>query len=300
MSVPQTKTTSAIGKCVTFSSLSLAASLILVAASGVRAQNIVIEPNRFSLELVPERLTTSAVINLQATRNGPCADLGLNGVDLDTAQRLGRVSLSSYPANFTGCPFPEQIIIPIGNFSEAGDYSIDVYLENDSFDSNVDLYRSGFVGRFEFTVAQGSFIGFPETPQPGSVQSGIGLIRGWACQAETVQVQFNDDPPINIAYGTSRTDTFPICGDSDNGYGMAFAWGNLGHGTHRMRTIINGLEVSSVEFQVRGLDSPFVRGLSGAYQLEGFPEEGESVLIEWSQADQNFIITDHTSSFDEK
>lgn len=43
-----------------------------------------------------------------------------------------------------------------------------------------------------------------------------------------------------------------------------------------------------------GLSSPFVTGLSGDYDLENFPEAGQSTTVRWSQPDQNFIIIGRT------
>ena len=46
-----------------------------------------------------------------------------------------------------------------------------------------------------------------ENPQPDSFQSGIGLISGWACNAEQIEITFNGGPPVEAAYGTSWGDT---------------------------------------------------------------------------------------------
>ena len=46
-----------------------------------------------------------------------------------------------------------------------------------------------------------------ENPAPGSFQSGLGLISGWVCDAQTITISFDDGPPQEAAYGTSRGDT---------------------------------------------------------------------------------------------
>ena len=48
---------------------------------------------------------------------------------------------------------------------------------------------------------------FHESPSEGSIQSGVGLIRGWACDADDVAISIDDGAPIHIGYGTSREDT---------------------------------------------------------------------------------------------
>jgi hypothetical protein len=131
-----------------------------------------------------------------------------------------------------------------------------------------------------------------EVPAQDSVQSGIGIIRGWACEANRVTVQFDDLAPFELAYGTRRTDTREVCGDSNNGYGGVFAWGLLGAGQHTMRTYIDDSLVDTVSFEVAGLEQPFVTGLEGTYVLEGFPGPGESVTVRWSEAAQNFVIVE--------
>jgi len=131
-----------------------------------------------------------------------------------------------------------------------------------------------------------------ETPIEGSVQSGIGIIRGWACDARKVEIQFDNGERIPVTYGTSREDTRGTCGDADNGYGMVFNWGLLGNGSHLMKTFIDGQEVSIVTFEVAGLDDAFITGLSGTYELADFPAPGKTVTVNWSEVDQNFIIVD--------
>ena len=34
--------------------------------------------------------------------------------------------------------------------------------------------------------------------------------------------------PYEATYGTERLDTVPVCGDTDNGFGLLFNWNNLG------------------------------------------------------------------------
>lgn len=46
-----------------------------------------------------------------------------------------------------------------------------------------------------------------ENPQPASFQSGIGLISGWACEATSIEIQFDRRLPVEAASGTDRGDT---------------------------------------------------------------------------------------------
>ena len=132
-----------------------------------------------------------------------------------------------------------------------------------------------------------------ETPAPGSIQSGVGLIRGWACNAGEVAISLDDGDLVPLAYGTQRGDTGKVCGSIDSGYGMVIAWGLLGDGRHSLKTFIDGAETASREFDVVTLGGEFLKGLSGEYVLENFPVVHESVRVTWNEADQNFVITGH-------
>ena len=66
-------------------------------------------------------------------------------------------------------------------------------------------------------------------PAPNSFQSGIGLIYGWACEAEEIVIELAGTP-VPAAYGTPRADTQGVCGDSNNGFGLPMNWNLLGNG----------------------------------------------------------------------
>ena len=87
-------------------------------------------------------------------------------------------------------------------------------------------------------------VGYLENPGPDSFQSGIGVISGWVCEAETVEIVFETAQGgvlrYEAAYGTERADTAvqrkdgtPLCGDTDNGFGLLFNWNLLGEGSIR-------------------------------------------------------------------
>ena len=79
-----------------------------------------------------------------------------------------------------------------------------------------------------------------ENPQPGSFQSGVGVISGWVCEAERIDIVFNPgtatEETWRAGYRTTRPDTAytpqgeVICGDTDNGFGLLFNWNRLGDG----------------------------------------------------------------------
>ena len=80
-----------------------------------------------------------------------------------------------------------------------------------------------------------------ENPQPDSFQSGIGVISGWAYNAQTIEISFNGGPRLKAAVGTIREDTHGVCGDSDNGFGLLYNWNRLGDGVHTVTTYADHL-----------------------------------------------------------
>ena len=131
-----------------------------------------------------------------------------------------------------------------------------------------------------------------ENPQPGSFQSGIGVISGFVCAATLIEIAFDDGAPFEAGYGTSRGDTQGVCGDTNNGFSLLFNWNLLGDGTHTVRAFADGVLFAEVTITVTTLRlGEFPTGLSGSYDLPNFPGAGDTTSIEWQQSQQNFRIT---------
>ena len=142
------------------------------------------------------------------------------------------------------------------------------------------------------TPGSGAIEGVLENPRPGSFQSGIGVISGWACESETVVIEI-DGQPVAAAAGTERGDTLDRCGNTDNGFGLLVNWAEFGAGAHEVVALVDGVELSRATVTVTVVDEaePFVRGLTKRVQLPGFPTPEETVTLEWQEAQQNFVIT---------
>ena len=136
-------------------------------------------------------------------------------------------------------------------------------------------------------------MGILENPGPGSFQSGIGLFSGWVCDASQIEIEINDRPRLPAAYGTIRSDTAGVCGDTDNGFGLLFNWNLLGDGTHTVRALADGIEFDRATFTVTTLGTEFLTGVRKTERLEDFPTRGETVTLEWQESMQNFVITDY-------
>ena len=130
-----------------------------------------------------------------------------------------------------------------------------------------------------------------ENPSPGSFQSGIGIISGWACEAREIIIELAGTP-VPAAYGTPRGDTQGVCGDSNNGFSLLVNWNNLGPGEHPVRALVDGLEFARTTVRVTTLGVEFLREVSGTFPLADFPHPGETTVVRWNEAQQNFVITD--------
>ena len=145
--------------------------------------------------------------------------------------------------------------------------------------------------------AKGSGKGVLENPSPGTAHSGVAIVSGWHCQAKSVRVEFVKGTGEKISAlagsGTERTDTSSVCGDSNNGYGLLWNWNLMGDGWHEVRVFADdeAEPFATSKVFVTTLGEEFARGLSGEYEIPNFPSAGKSVMVEWRQEQQNFVIT---------
>ena len=119
-------------------------------------------------------------------------------------------------------------------------------------------------------------VGVLENPSPNSFQSGIGVLSGWVCAADLVEIEIGHLTPQVAAYGTGRLDTQDICGDSDNGFGLLFNWNLLGDGDHEVIAYVDNIELGRTTLRVTTLGEEFVRGVEGECTVTDFPSPGES------------------------
>ena len=137
----------------------------------------------------------------------------------------------------------------------------------------------------------GDVVGYLENPGATSFQSGIGVISGWTCAAEAVEIVLNGEPQ-EAAYGTARLDTEAVCGDADNGFGLLFNWNLLGDGEHEVVALVDGVELDRATVTVTTLGTEFLRDVTGTCTAADFPTGDETVTLAWQQTQQNFVIVD--------
>ena len=135
-------------------------------------------------------------------------------------------------------------------------------------------------------------VGYLENPGPNSFQSGIGVISGWVCEGDAVEIEIGALGTQPAAYGTERLDTLAACGDTDNGFGLLFNWNLLGEGEHEVVAFVDGVELGRATVRVTTLGEEFLRGVEGECVVADFPGLAQTVTLEWQQNSQNFVITD--------
>ena len=105
--------------------------------------------------------------------------------------------------------------------------------------------------------------GFLENPGHNSFQSGVRVLSGWACDADTVELVIGDTGRQVAAYGTERLDTLDACGDTDNGFGLLFNWNLLGDGEHEVLALVDGEELGRATVRVTTLGAGVSAGGRG-------------------------------------
>ena len=136
-----------------------------------------------------------------------------------------------------------------------------------------------------------------ETPAAGSPISGKGLISGWHCTAQTIEVSLNSGARIPAATRTEREDTVETCGDSDNGFALLVNMGNLPSGQHLVRAYADGYLFAEHSFSSIQLSAgSFIRDRSSEVVVQDFPTAGREVVLRWEQSLQNFVIVEERVS----
>ncbi len=136
----------------------------------------------------------------------------------------------------------------------------------------------------------GGPVGRLGNPGQASWRSGIGVISGWVCDADVVELEINGTQRLKAAYGTERPDTENVCGDRYNGFGLLFNWNRLGDGDHTVRALADGEEFGRAIFTVTTLGEEFLRGVQRQVVVWDFPDSLSEVRLVWQEALQNFVI----------
>lgn len=192
--------------------------------------------------------------------------------------------------------------LPAGTYQVEGDWGEDCFGEYAFIESEITIYPNVQTVKYNH-----------ESPENGAVVSGVNVIRGWACYPEekgqvgAVTYTIDDhDFHVPLPYGSIRQDTVDVCGleygqPARTGYGGVVYWPKTsGGGNHTLTIHIDGKAVETVNFTVAmppltsvPEDVGYRKGAAGDYIIDEFLGTQESVLIRWSEADQNFIIVEY-------
>jgi hypothetical protein len=151
---------------------------------------------------------------------------------------------------------------------------------------------TNFAGQTGTVTATTSTASALENPQPGSFQSGIGLVSGWSC-APGVGVGVDGGAPLALLYGSSRGDTAGACGagNTNTGFGFLLNYNLLGAGQHTAQLYVNGTpQGAPVQFVVTVPAGQFLTGVTREVTLADFPSAGKTTVLVWQEAQQNFAI----------
>src|SRR6185369_17369986 len=105
-----------------------------------------------------------------------------------------------------------------------------------------------FIAALCFITSTARAQGLLENPAPDSFQSGLGLISGWHCTAQRIEIEIDYRIRAFASHGTPRSDTQSQCGDADNGCGLLINWNELGDGFHALNVLADGQSFARATF----------------------------------------------------
>ena len=147
-----------------------------------------------------------------------------------------------------------------------------------------------------------------ENPSNNGYRSGIGVISGWVCAANEVEVKISNAQGVvqktfAVGYGTSRPDTVGSCrhNSANTGFGMTYNFNHLAEGTYTIRAYADETQFGEEQtFRVVHISAfadtdpnRFLEDLPAAEcRVSDFPVTGEDTFLKWEESTQNFVIQD--------
>ena len=130
-----------------------------------------------------------------------------------------------------------------------------------------------------------------ENPSPGSAQSGVGLISGWACVADRVEISIDGGELIHVGGESGRGDVVSVCGHGHAGFSQLLNFNLLGAGEHTLQLFVKGVAIGEpTRFTVVVPAGEFIRGLRREAVVTDFPSAGKNAIIDWRESEQNFRL----------
>ena len=152
--------------------------------------------------------------------------------------------------------------------------------------------RTLFIVAFCFITSTARAQGLLENPAQDSFQSGLGLISGWHCTAQRIEIVIDDRIRAVASHGTPRGDTQSQCDDINNGFGLPINWNDLRDGFHTINVLADGQPFAQATFTVTTFGTSFLRDKSATCRVLRFPDARTDTILSWQEGLQNFTITD--------
>ena len=252
--------------------------------------------------LNPRRYTTGALARtidarLQSRRDVDYFTLEIPHAGVLTATTTGRTDTTGrlYQAQADGDP---TLLAQDTDSGSGRNFALGVAVAPGAYYLAVSAGRSSGDYRLAVQYTPAVF----ENPAPNSPQSGIGVLSGWVCAADTVEVELvpeRGEPQTLVpATGTSRPDTAVVCGPDTTatGFGLLYNWNRLGDGQHTVRVVIDDVVLAERTITITTLgphpEQEFRRGLRTTTEVADFPTAGQTTPLRWEQALQNFVLAD--------
>jgi hypothetical protein len=133
--------------------------------------------------------------------------------------------------------------------------------------------------------------GLVEIPAQDSVQSGVGLISGWSCVADAVEISIDGGARIKVPSESPRGDVESVCSHPNAGFGLLMNYNTLSEGEHTVQLYVKGVAIGDLrKFKVVKPKGEFARGLVKQITVADFPETGKSTTLDWREGEQRFGI----------
>jgi hypothetical protein len=143
-----------------------------------------------------------------------------------------------------------------------------------------------------FAPAAVASAGLLGTPAAGATVSGVGVISGYHCSSQDIDVYVDGSHLGKAGAGTTLLGTQAVCGRTNTGYSLLYNFNNLADGEHTVTVHAGGVPFDSHVFtSFRSGGTPWRSGLSRTVVVPDFPQAGRSATLEWLQSYQNFLVT---------
>lgn len=129
------------------------------------------------------------------------------------------------------------------------------------------------------------------TPNDGSVISGVGVISGYHCTSDNIEVHIDGASIGRAGSRTRMAGTADVCGRTDTGYSLLYNFNNLSEGIHHVSVYADGQLLDTHEIRtVKSGGTEWLTGVSKSIEVADFPVPGTRVSLEWVQSMQGFVI----------